>query len=190
MQPGRPGEEEDEGYTITFAGDEGVQEIYIYYTQDYTEADETIQADGTTVSRNSDTGEPDSTGSGQLNFQIILNDGYSLSDVSLSEGTYKNLKGPSDTGQENTYRATKIIGETTVTITTVQCAHENVSNPEWTWADDYSAATLSLDCTDCGNQVSLEGTITSELMENGEVSFTATCSLNAEEYKDIQTASP
>ncbi len=109
-------EEGDEGYTVTFAGDSGVSSISVYYTQDYTEADETLPATGTAVSRNSDTGEADSSGSGQVNFMIVLADGYSISEVT-AEGNYKNIKDPSDTGNANTYRITKITGDITVTIT-------------------------------------------------------------------------
>ena len=53
-----------------------------------------------------------------MNFTIVLNDGYALDSVSATAGTYKNIKGPTDTGLANTYRITKISGEVTVNITT------------------------------------------------------------------------
>ena len=108
----------DEGYAVTFAGDAGVESIDVYYTQYYTSASESVTATGSAVSRNSTSGEPDSTGDGQLNFTVKLKDGYSISSVTATEGTYKNIKGPSDTGVANTYRITKISGATTVSITT------------------------------------------------------------------------
>ncbi|MEE1017331.1 MAG: carbohydrate-binding domain-containing protein [Ruminococcus sp.] len=58
----------DNGYTVTFAGDSGVSSLTVYNTQDYTGASESVSATGSTVSRSSDTGEPDSTGSGQYEF--------------------------------------------------------------------------------------------------------------------------
>ena len=103
----------DNGYTITFAGDSGVDSITVYHTQDYSGLSESVSATGSTVSRSSDTGEPDSTGDGQVNFVVVLKDGYTLNDVSAS-GAYKNLKELGD----NAYRITKITGAVTVTITT------------------------------------------------------------------------
>ena len=106
-------------------------------------------ATGTTVSRSSATGEPDSTGDGQVNFTIVLNDGYALDSVSVTAGTYKNIKGPTDTGLANTYRITKISGDATITITTVQCEHGTIASgttPAWTWSDGYGTATLSYTC--------------------------------------------
>ena len=104
----------DNGYTVTFAGDSGVESITVYKTQDYAGESESISATGTTVSRSSSTGEPDSTGDGQVNFTIVLKDGYATDSVAATAGTYKNIKDMGD----NTYRVTKITGETTITITT------------------------------------------------------------------------
>ena len=105
----------DNGYTVTFAGDEGVSSVTVYKTQDYSGESESISANGTAVSRSSATGEPDSTGDGQVNFTVVLKDGYTLGSVTAS-GSYKNLKELGD----NTYRVTKIAGEVTITVTTEQ----------------------------------------------------------------------
>ena len=105
----------DEGYPVTFAGDSGVSSVTVYKTQDYTGASESIDPTGTTVSRSSATGEPDSTGDGQVNFTIVLKDGYTLDSVT-ADGAYKNLK---DLG-DNTYRVTKITGAVTVSVTTTE----------------------------------------------------------------------
>ena len=106
----------DKGYTVTFAGDSGVDSIIVYQTQDTAGASDTLSATGATVSRSSATGQPDSTGDGQVNFTVILKDGCTLSGVSATEGTYKNIK---DLG-DNTYRITKVNADATVTITTEQ----------------------------------------------------------------------
>ncbi|MBQ7475078.1 MAG: carbohydrate-binding domain-containing protein, partial [Clostridia bacterium] len=116
--------EADEGYTVTFAGDEGVASVTVYETQDYAGANESVAANGATVSRDSSTGEPDSSGSGQVNFTVVLEDGYEIESVSVSGG-YKNLKGPDDTGTENTYRVTKITSELIITITCTKTEEEN-----------------------------------------------------------------
>ena len=105
----------DEGYTVTFGGDSGVSSITVYETQDYSGASSSISPTGTTVSRSSATGEPDSSGDGQVNFTVVLKDGYTLDSVTASGG-YKNLK---DLG-DNTYRVTKISGAVTISITTTK----------------------------------------------------------------------
>ncbi len=104
---------EDEGYPVTFVTDEGVASINIFYTQDTSSADETGVTSA--VSRNSTTGDPDSTGEGQVNFRIMLNDGYTLDDVTVT-GSYKNLK--TVDAEALIYRVTKVAGELTITVTT------------------------------------------------------------------------
>ena len=183
----------DKGYTVTFAGDSGVESVTVYQTQDYTGASESVSATGSTVSRSSDTGEPDSSGSGQVNFTIVIKDGYALDAVSVTDGTYKNIKGPTDTGVANTYRITKISADTIITITTVQCVHGTVASgtaPSWTWSDGCGTATLSYTCADCGNTVNVDGTVTSILTSSSLITFTAKASIGSTEYTDTKTASP
>lgn len=105
------------GYKVTFVSDHAT--IDVYYTQDYTAADETDVT--TAYARNSSTGEIDSSGNGQVNFKVTVDDGYTLQSVS-ADANYKNLKGQDDTGVENLYRLTKITGEVTVTVTVVDSA--------------------------------------------------------------------
>lgn len=183
----------DKGYTVTFAGDSGVDSITVYQTQDYTGASESVSATGSTVSRSSDTGEPDSSGSGQVNFTIVLKDGYALDSVSVTDGTYKNIKGPTDTGVANTYRITKVSGDTTITIATVQCVHGTIQSgttPTWSWSDGYGTAALSYTCADCGNTVNVDGTVTSVLTSSSLITFTAKATIGSTEYTDTKTASP
>ncbi len=183
----------DEGFTVTFAGDSGVSSVTVYETQDYTGASESVSATGSTVSRSSATGEPNSTGDGQVNFTVVLKDGYTIDSVSATSGTYKNIKGPSDTGLANTYRITKITADTTVTITTVKCEHGTIKSgttPAWTWSDDYGTATLSYTCADCGNTVTVDGNVTSVLTSSDLITFTATAAIGVAEYTDTKTAAP
>jgi len=99
---------------VVFACGEGAS-VTAYPTQDLT----TGGTPDTTVAlaRDSATGEVDLSGSGQVNFVVNLEDGYEVVDVSAA-GAFKNLKGPADTGVKNGYRATKVSGAATVTITT------------------------------------------------------------------------
>ena len=99
-------------YSIHFETDEHVT-VRCYRSSDYTQkADLTSDAlarDGTTgYIVNSD---------GQVNFEIVVDDGYSLDSITV-EGTYKNLKEPADTGKANVYRITKIASDLTVNIHT------------------------------------------------------------------------
>ncbi|WP_407724139.1 carbohydrate-binding domain-containing protein [Ruminococcus sp. JL13D9] len=183
----------DNGYTVTFAGDSGVSSLTVYNTQDYTGASESVSATGTTVSRSSATGEPDSTGDGQVNFTINIADGYALDSVTVTSGTYKNIKGPTDTGLANTYRITKISGDTTITIKTVQCEHGTIASgttPSWSWSDGYGTATLSYTCADCGNTVNVDGEVSSVLTSSSLITFTAKASIGSTQYTDTKTASP
>ncbi|MBR3290345.1 MAG: carbohydrate-binding domain-containing protein [Clostridia bacterium] len=137
---------EDEGYAVTFAAEHA--SINVYYTQDYTAPDET----GVTVttSRNSATGDPDSTGSGQVNFTVVPDDGYTVSDISI-EGTYKNLKGPDDTGLDNTYRITKIESDLTVTVTVTAATDDISDTSDASDASDVSREYLPGDANDDGS---------------------------------------
>ena len=183
----------DNGYTVTFDGDSGVSSLTVYNTQDYTGASESVSATGSTVSRSSDTGEPDSTGDGQVNFTINLADGYALDSVTVTSGTYKNIKGPTDTGLANTYRITKISGDTTITIKTVQCEHGTIASgttPSWSWSEGYGTATLSYTCADCGNTVNVDGEVSSVLTSSSLITFTAKASIGSTQYTDTKTASP
>ena len=183
----------DNGYTVTFDGDSGVSSLTVYNTQDYTGTSESVSATGSTVSRSSDTGEPDSTGDGQVNFTINLADGYALDSVTVTSGTYKNIKGPTDTGLANTYRITKISGDTTITIKTVQCEHGTIASgttPSWSWSEGYGTATLSYTCADCGNTVNVDGAVSSVLTSSSLITFTAKASIGSTQYTDTKTTSP
>ena len=169
----------DNGYTVTFAGDSGVSSLTVYNTQDYTGASESVSATGTTVSRSSATGEPDSTGDGQVNFTINIADGYALDSVTVTSGTYKNIK--------------EISGDTTITIKTVQCEHGTIASgttPSWSWSEGYGTATLSYTCADCGNTVNVDGEVSSVLTSSSLITFTATASIGSTQYTDTKTASP
>ena len=186
-------EAEETGFTVTFAGDEGVASITVYETQDYTGASISLARDGTTFSRNSDTGAPDNSGSGQVNFTVVVAEGYALTGVSATSGTYKNIKGPEDTGLPNTYRITKISADTTVTITTVSCGHDSVadgSTPTWTWSDDCGWATLSYVCADCGQNVKVYGHISSDLTDAETITFSAYAFIGEVMYYELHTAAP
>lgn len=96
-------------YTTTFIKDSHIDSIDIYHTQDYTNPDETDVE--TAYARNSDTGEVDISGDGQINFKVNPAQGYKVESVEVS-GTYKNLK-----EQKNRiYRVTKIAGDLLITV--------------------------------------------------------------------------
>ena len=111
-------------YTATFKTDEHAT-INVYYTQDYSAADESAVTQ--TLVRNSDTGLPDGSGNGQVNFTVVPDEGYTVSEVTV-EGDYKNLKKAEDTGLENTYRITKVTSDLTVTITAIAMSEEDLSD--------------------------------------------------------------
>ena len=129
----------DSGYAVTFSVDHAT--VNVYYTQDYTSPDKVGVT--STVSRNSDTGEPDSSGDGQVNFTVVPASGYEVASVSATEGAYKNIKGPDDTGVANTYRITKITGVLTVTIATKATSDTSGTGSDTTDTDSTDASTGS-----------------------------------------------
>ena len=114
----------DEGYNVTFSADSGAT-VNVYDTQDYSSVS-TANAK-TTVSRNSDTGLPDSTGDGQVNFRVVLKSGYELDSVTVSGG-YKNLKDVSTDTLTNTYRVTKVTSDLIITVTTKKSSAAALTN--------------------------------------------------------------
>ena len=106
---------DEAAYKATFAIDNNGS-IEIYKTQDYTsKSDNSL----TTIARNGDTGLLDSTGDGQISFKVVAPKGYKIDTISIN-GTYKNLKGPDETGKDNTYRITKVKSDLEITVTLVQ----------------------------------------------------------------------
>lgn len=107
-----------EGYKATFVADPGVKEIHMYKDTDafdnidvYTVGTECLSTEN---------GEPSKSGSAQINFVVVLNQGYEISDIVATSGTYKNFKKYTDeeTYPTNGYRFTKVTGDMTITITT------------------------------------------------------------------------
>lgn len=112
-----------EGYKATFVTDSHVT-VTVSDTQDFTNAKENVTE---AYARNSDTGEVDTSSNGQVNFMVVLEDGYEVESVNASPTeNYKNLKLPAELG-ENTYRITKITGDITVTVTTKEAAEETAA---------------------------------------------------------------
>lgn len=126
-EPGDDPVEPDNGFTVTFTTDAG-SKLTVYKTQDVT-GDSILSvglnASGADVSRNSTTGEPDSTGDGQVNFVVTVTEGYELVAVSATEGTYKNIKLISSEGSSYVYRVTKITADTTVSVQTKSISSDN-----------------------------------------------------------------
>lgn len=133
--------EEDTGYSVTFSTDSGAT-VNVYNTQDYSYVS-TANAK-TAVSRNSDTGLPDSTGEGQVNFSVVLKSGYEIDTVTVSGG-YKNLKDVSTDDNPNTYRVTKVTSDLTITVTTKKTASAELTNN----------STLSSDAINLGSTVTV-----------------------------------
>ncbi len=106
----------EDGYAVTFAVDEHAS-VTVYKTQELT--DETENAT-VAYSRNSSTGILTKDGKGQVNFLVVVDEGYEIDSVTATpEDNYTNLKDPAELGADtNLYRLTKITGEVTVTITT------------------------------------------------------------------------
>jgi len=86
----------------------------------------------------------DCSGEGQVNFIVNLAEGYSLESVTAAPaGSYKNLKGPTDTGIASGYRITKVTGDFTITVKTKK-------NGEPACEHDYQAVVTAPTCINKG----------------------------------------
>lgn len=114
-------EDEAEGYTATFITDDHVT-ITVSDTKSF---DGEVAEDAeTAIARDGDSGAILTDGDGQVNFIINVAEGYQVASVTATEGTYKNIKGPADTGITNGYRITKITDDLTITVTTEEIPEE------------------------------------------------------------------
>ena len=163
------------GYTVTFSVDEGIT-IDIYYTQDYTTASETNVTSA--VARDSNSGEVDISGDGQVNFKVNVADGYTLGTVSASGG-YKNLKDSSDTGEDGVYRLTKITGAATVTVTATKDSAGEEDDTDDTEESTYTTtsyeedASLNLELANSisiGSKVNADGGVAEIVAYNSDTS--------------------
>ena len=163
------------GYTVTFSVDEGIT-IDTYYTQDYTTASETNVTSA--VARDSDSGEVDTSGDGQVNFKVNVADGYTLGTVSAN-GSYKNLKDSSDTGEDGVYRLTKITGAVTVTVTATKDSTGEEDDTDDTEVSTYTTtsyeegALLNLELANSisiGSEVNADGGVAEIVAYNSDTS--------------------
>ena len=115
---------EETGHTVTFNKDERAT-VDVYNTQDYTTASATNVTSA--VARNSDTGEIDMSGDGQVNFKVNVAEGYEIASIT-ADTNFKNLK---DLGN-GMYRLTKVTGPVTVTITTKKASTTKPEEPTYT----------------------------------------------------------
>jgi hypothetical protein len=109
-------------YKATFVIEGGHATITTYTTQNYDSTEGVTENATEAVARDSPTGNVLIDGNGQINFTIVTEDGYYVPEngvVVTPEGKYKNVKGPSDTGKDNTYKVTKIKGDVVITITVI-----------------------------------------------------------------------
>lgn len=114
----------EEGFIVSFNCNEGVSFV-AYDRQNFENA---IISEKATyaIARDSETGEVDLTGNGQVNFVITVNEGFAFDSIDITEGTenYKNLKLISEEENVYTYRITKITGNLAVSVKTIRLDSE------------------------------------------------------------------
>lgn len=94
------------GYIMDFQVNNGTK-IFVYEGKDYTVPG--VETLSTIVE--------DMSGDAQLNFKVMPAEGYEIDSIIVT-GSYKNLKGPADTGAENVYRLTKVASDLIITVNT------------------------------------------------------------------------
>ncbi len=113
-----------EAFKATFVCSEGCS-VTVYPTQDLTTGGTGNAAFA--FPRSSADGSIDVSGEGQVNFVVVLEDGYRVeSVVATPTSNYKNLKANADATVANSYRVTKITDAITITVTATDqaCDHE------------------------------------------------------------------
>ena len=111
-------------YKATFTKGNNVKSIDIYHSSVYGQTpDELDVTDAVVLNSN---GETDTSGEGQINFRVNVEEGYVVKEIQITGAYYKNLKLPEDTGAENVYRITKVTGDIKVEVTAMMKSEENV----------------------------------------------------------------
>lgn len=131
--------EQDYGYKVEIGSDEHVS-VYVYTTQNYT-AQPVLS--NVAYARDGSSGELLKNGNGQVNFKLVFDDGYYLKDIKITSG-YNALKTPEDTGNDNTYRITKIANELVMFVESQKrlelsdfaSVTDDNGNLEFSWARD------------------------------------------------------
>ena len=140
----------DEGYNVSFVLSNC--SVTVYETKDMSSSG-TITTNY--VSRDGNTGNALSSGDGQINFIIVPNDGYYVDSSCINIiGTYKALKGATDTGVTNGYRITKIESELEITISAKEITD---SNEDETTNDDTVITTFDIKTTYNNTEYTLSG---------------------------------
>lgn len=153
----------EEGYKVDFVCDSNVL-VEVYDTQDYSVSGIVTNS---TFAKDGLTGEITKNGEGQVNFKLILSDGYELDEIIINNQNYSNIKGPSETKVDNVYRITKVTGDITVEIRTLK----SDVNGEYKFTTTYEGNEYYFFVTGA------PGTFEA-IMENGVVNIV--CSVNTE----------
>ncbi len=114
----------NDSFKGTFVVEGGSAAITTYATHDY-ESGEENQTEA--YARDDTTGEITTDGSGQINFKVTPEDGYTVAVVSATGGTYKNIKTPEELGTDNIWRITKITDDLTITVTLTRSSTDDTA---------------------------------------------------------------
>lgn len=105
-------------FQADFVFDDHVK-VVVYQTQlDLQNGTNGVENATVAYARDSSSGKLLTDGTGQINFVLVFEEGYEFDAVTVTAGTYKNIKYPDETEVVNGYRITKITDDLTVTITT------------------------------------------------------------------------
>jgi uncharacterized protein YxeA len=176
-----------DAYTATFYCSEHVS-VLVYNSQDYTQVGEQ-SAIG--YSRDKTTNEYSKAEGCQVNFKLVFDEGYDLESITaLPTENYNNLKTPTDTGSENTYRVTQMTGDITITIS-AKAEEEQVTGYLGTFNCDSNVSVLLFSKQeDAINSTNGEATVSSYAKsgDTGEIVADGTGQINfrvvlAEGYK-------
>ena len=116
------------GYDVNFIKNNRAK-VNLFYTDSATEANET---DVTTAkSRNARKGYLDNSGSGVVNFQVVIEEGYKIDNISI-EGTYGKVTEVENSEITNLYKITNVSSNLTVRISIIKEADNLAINTSGT----------------------------------------------------------
>ncbi len=136
----------ESGHIATFETAEHFS-IVTYDTKDY--STEGIPCNGTAIAKNSDTGIANMDGDDQVNFKVILDEGYVVDTITVTPtDNFKNLKPPAETGAENTWRITKVKGDITIKVSVRESISETKTGKRIVFENvEYSKSQLKIKTT-------------------------------------------
>ncbi len=120
----------------------------------------------------------------QLLYVTFMPVGYDLTFLNKAA----ELQGHGADGWFDEDLAVTVMPAKDVDLYEVRSECDTYSGPVWNWADDFSSATATFTCTNCGDSVTLDATVTSrDDKVNNKIIYTAKVTFRGNDYTDTKS---